>query len=85
MVVIRPMQQSDCKAVSELEKEVFSQPWSEQGFLDALAIKESIFLLAEEEGNIIGYLGMYVALDEGECFQSDCAIGNLCFGYGICR
>ena len=66
MIVIRPMQQSDCKAVSELEKEVFSQPWSEQGFLDALAMKESIFLLAEEEGNIIGYLGMYVALDEGE-------------------
>ena len=66
MVVIRPMQQSDCKAVSELEKEVFSQPWSEQGFLDALKMKESIFLLADEEGNIAGYLGMYVALDEGE-------------------
>lgn len=66
MVVIRPMQSRDCKAVSELEKEVFRLPWSEQGFLDALESQENIFLLAEEDGQVAGYLGMYIALDEGE-------------------
>lgn len=66
MIIIRPMQEQDCKAVSELEKKVFSQPWSEQGLLDALAVEGTIFLLAEAAGKLIGYIGMYVSLDEGE-------------------
>lgn len=66
MITIRPMQAKDCKEVSELEKEVFSQPWSEQGFLDAIEAGENIFLVAEEDLQIAGYLGMYTALDEGE-------------------
>ena len=60
------MIEADCKKAAELEKETFSQPWSEQGFLDALARKENIFLIAEEEGELYGYLGMYQSLDEGE-------------------
>lgn len=66
MVKIRQMQQEDCKAAGELEKEIFSQPWSKQGFLDAIAGGKNIFLVAEEDGRVCGYLGMYVALDEGE-------------------
>ena len=60
------MTQADCKKAAELEKEIFSQPWSEQGFLDALAREENIFLAAEEAGELCGYLGMYQSLDEGE-------------------
>ena len=60
------MTQEDCKTAAKLEKEIFSQPWSEQGFLDALARKENIFLVAEEANVLCGYLGMYQSLDEGE-------------------
>ena len=60
------MTEEDCKKAAELEKEIFSQPWSEQGFLDALAREENIFLVAEEAGELCGYLGMYQSLDEGE-------------------
>ena len=63
---IRRMTGEDCKKAAELEKAIFSQPWSEQGFLDALARKENIFLAAEEAGELCGYLGMYQSLDEGE-------------------
>lgn len=66
MVIIRAMEKSDCKAAAELEKEIFSQPWSEQGFLDAIAMDGNIFLVAEDAGEICGYIGMYVSLDEGE-------------------
>lgn len=56
----------DCVRVVELEKVIFSQPWSEQGFRDALNMEQNIFLVAEEEGTICGYIGMYQSLDEGE-------------------
>ena len=56
----------DCVRVAELEKAIFSQPWSEQGFREALNMEQNIFLVAEEEGTICGYIGMYQSLDEGE-------------------
>lgn len=66
MVNVRAMEKEDCKTVANLEKEIFSLPWSEQGFLDAIAMDKTIFLVAEEGGEICGYLGMYLSLDEGE-------------------
>lgn len=65
-MIIRRMTEQDCKKAAELEKEIFSQPWSEQGFLDALIREENIFLAAEEDGELYGYLGLYQSLDEGE-------------------
>ena len=66
MITIRTMTEDDCNAVAELERQLFSMPWSEEGFKSAVAIAQNIFLVAEEEGEICGYIGMYHALDEGE-------------------
>lgn len=66
MILIRKMQAADVEAVSLIEAAVFSQPWSRQGFLEALELKNTIFLVAEENKKILGYAGMYVSLDEGE-------------------
>lgn len=66
MFRIRTMTKEDCAKTAELEKRIFSQPWSEQGFLDGIAGEQNIFLVAEENGEICGYVGMYRALDEGE-------------------
>lgn len=66
MITIRAMQKQDVEAVESLEREIFSQPWSCQGFLDALQLENTIFLVAEEDRKIAGYIGMYVSLDEGE-------------------
>ena len=60
------MTKEDCVRTAEIERKIFSQPWSEQGFLDGIAGKQNIFLVAEEDGEICGYIGMYQALDEGE-------------------
>lgn len=66
MISIRDMRQEDAEAVAALEAQIFSKPWSKQGFLDALALGDTIFLVAEADAQIIGYIGMYVSLDEGE-------------------
>ena len=66
MINVRAMKPQDCKVTAELEKEIFSQPWSEKGFLDAISMEGNIFLVAEEDGELCGYIGMYLSLDEGE-------------------
>lgn len=66
MSTVRAMRSGDVPAVAELEAQIFSQPWSAQGFLDALALPDTVFLVAEEENRILGYIGMYLAVDEGE-------------------
>lgn len=66
MITIRAMRESDVKAAAGLEKEIFSQPWSEQGFMDALQLDNTVFLVAEEKEKLAGYIGMYISLDEGE-------------------
>lgn len=66
MIQIREMQVRDTNAVAEIERQIFSQPWSRQGFLDAVNLGNTVFLVAEENNRIIGYIGMYLAMDEGE-------------------
>lgn len=66
MSMVRAMRSGDVPAVAELEAQIFSQPWSAQGFWDALALPDTVFLVAEEEHRILGYIGMYLSIDEGE-------------------
>lgn len=66
MIKVRNMQIKDALPVSVIEQETFSKPWSYQGFADALNLGNTIFLVAEEDGKILGYIGMYMSLDEGE-------------------
>lgn len=66
MIQIRQMREQDVEKVAELEGEIFSMPWSVQGFLDTLHMDNVHFLLAEEGEEILGYCGLYTALDEGE-------------------
>ena len=66
MITVRAMQVKDAEQVSELEKMIFSQPWSYQGFVDSLSLPNTVFLVAEENNKILGYIGMYLSIDEGE-------------------
>ena len=65
MITVRAMQVKDAEQVSELERMIFSQPWSYQGFVDSLSLTR-FFLVAEENNKILGYIGMYLSIDEGE-------------------
>jgi ribosomal-protein-alanine N-acetyltransferase len=74
------MVQADIPAVAAIEHACFSQPWSEKGFLDALRNPQALFWVAEEESHIMGYLGMYVSVDEGEI--TNVAVGKPFRGRG---
>ena len=49
-----------------IEAEVFTQPWSEQAFADALDLEQALFYTASVNGAVAGYCGIYLAADEGE-------------------
>ncbi len=64
---VRKMQPEDVPAVAALEAACFSEPWSEQAFLDALKQPEALMMTAIGTGNNpIGYCGIYLSADEGE-------------------
>ncbi|MGN0485316.1 MAG: ribosomal protein S18-alanine N-acetyltransferase [Lachnospiraceae bacterium] len=65
MIFVTQMQEADTEEVSRIEAECFSQPWSKKGFSEALR-QESIFLVARDENQIVGYCGMYCSFGEGE-------------------
>jgi ribosomal-protein-alanine N-acetyltransferase len=60
------MKKEDVGAVAAIEKSCFSQPWTENGFIDAIENPTAFFWVAEENSQILGYLGMYESIDEGE-------------------
>jgi ribosomal-protein-alanine N-acetyltransferase len=65
-MVIRKMQESDLTQVEAIEKANFSIPWSLESFRESMELEHTIYLVAEEDGNIMGYCGMYRVFNEGE-------------------
>ena len=63
---IVPMDRSHVPQIAALERECFSTPWTETMLNDALFDPQASFIVAEdEEGNILGYAGLHVIVDEG--------------------
>ena len=65
-MIIRQMELGDIPQVAEIEKNTFSMPWSETAFRDTLKREDTLYLVAEEQGEILGYCGLWQSLDEGE-------------------
>ncbi len=63
---VRNMLQKDIKSVAELEKQCFSQPWSENSLKESLESKSYYFLVAEEVDEVIGYMGITIILEEAD-------------------
>ena len=82
MIPVRAMQVKDAEQVSELERMIFSQPWSYQGFVDSLSLPNTVFLVAEENNKILGYIGMYLSIDEGEITNVAVSPEMRCHGIG---
>lgn len=66
MTGIREMQLDDLEQVMLIEQQNFSVPWTEMGFFSFLMREDTLFLVAEENGQILGYMGIMTVLDEGE-------------------
>ena len=63
---IVPMDRSHISQIAQLERECFSTPWTEAMLEEELFNPQASFIVAEDgEGNILGYAGLHVVLDEG--------------------
>ena len=62
-MIIRTMESKDIKDIAELEKVCFSDPWSENSIASELENRLSYWLVAEEEGRVVGYVGSQSVLD----------------------
>lgn len=63
---VRAAVPEDLEIVAEIEKEVFSEPWSLDGFKQALSSSDNVVLVISDETDIYGYLVLYTSMDEGE-------------------
>ncbi|MDY4669495.1 MAG: ribosomal protein S18-alanine N-acetyltransferase [Oliverpabstia sp.] len=66
MIEIRQMQLDDLEQVMEIENENFSVPWTETGFFTFLIREDTLFLVAQEGEEILGYCGVVMVQDEGD-------------------
>lgn len=61
------MRQEDLDAVSDIEKQLFSKPWTKQDFLNSMENMHNIYIVAEnEQKEIVGYCGVWGVVDEGQ-------------------
>lgn len=63
---IRELQLRDIAQLCEMEKNIFSLPWSEKNFEDLLKHDYCRYLVAVEDERILGCAGMVVLGDEGD-------------------
>lgn len=63
-MTIVPMNESHVTAVAELEKQCFSDPWSEKSIASELENELSTWLVCLEDGKTVGYVGSQTVLGE---------------------
>lgn len=65
-MIIRSMAEPDLDEVVAIEQAAFTRPWSKQGFLDTLRHPDTLYLVAEKNGEILGYLGLWQSFEEAD-------------------
>ena len=65
-MIFREMLVEDLDQVMEIEEDLFSVPWTREGFLTYLMKKDTMFFVVEEKERILGYCSMMTVLDEGD-------------------
>ena len=64
-MTIRQMTIADVPQVAALEKACFPDPWSLASLLYEAVNTDAVYLVAVDEGILLGYIGMHHVLDEG--------------------
>lgn len=65
-ILVRPMLEKDIDEVLDIEKTSFTTPWSKEAF--TLEITKNMlakYVVAEIQGKVVGYGGIWLIIDEG--------------------
>ena len=60
------MNKDHVSQIAQLEAQCFSDPWSEKSIASELENPLSLWLVAEENGQVCGYVGSQTVLDESD-------------------
>lgn len=64
--IVRTGTAEDAEDIERLEQVCFSDPWSKESILYELTENQlSTYIVAEYEGRVIGYVGVWAIVDEG--------------------
>ena len=66
MIEIVRMNESHVSAVAELERQNFSDPWPDIAVRGELTNKLALWLVALEDGEVVGYVGSQTVLEEAD-------------------
>lgn len=69
---VTEMTETDTAEIAEIEKECFSSPWSENALKEELTNENAFFLAAKAFGEVCGYIGTNIILDE--CYIANVAV-----------
>jgi len=63
---IRAANEYDVKELTDMDRICFDLPWSEQSFFEEITGNEvARYIVAESDGKIVGYVGIWIIHDEG--------------------
>lgn len=65
-MVIRKGTKEDIEAIYNIELESFSVPWSLESITKELENEMAYYVVAEEEGQVLGYAGLWDVVGEGQ-------------------
>ena len=78
--LIREMQENDIAEIAQLEKECFSEPWSENSLRDELTNETARFYVLRDCENLLGYIGANNICNE--VYITNVAVNSKCRGKG---
>ncbi len=72
----------DVDMVWEIEKASFPKPWSREDFVKEMTVNKCArYIVAEDEGDVVGFAGISIVLDEGH--MTNIAVNKNLRGRGI--
>ena len=80
-VSLRPANDGDLRAIADIERVAFSDPWSEASFAGLLSGSRSLLTVAVEGGTVVGYSVLLLALPDADL--ANLAVAPTARGRGI--
>ena len=81
-LVYRPLREEHLMSVMKIENEAYPEPWTVGMFRDEMKSSRSYFRLAYAKGELVGYAGYWLVVDEAHITSITVGIDQRGNGYG---